>query len=208
MTAARKFAFDTVFAPDGAVLRDGSGFRAQFTRDEVEVEKATAFEQGRTDAIVRAEETAAQAMQRMANDVSTLLASLEAERATLRREAAAIALAAARVAAGKALEAFGHERIAAAVEDAMDQLRNGPRLIIRVPTESYVALKARFEAMAQASAYRGAVMTREDSSLTAGEVSIEWADGLVAFDRETLFARMEEIVARALTSAAAEESAS
>ncbi len=198
MSAVRKYAFDTVFSPDGAVLRDGSGFRAQFTRDEVEAVKASAFEDGRADSMARAEESSAQALQRLANEAARLLSALETERAALRAEAAQLAMTAARLVAGKALEKFGEDRIASAVEQAMDQLRQGPRLIIRVPTNSYGALRPRLEGMAQASAYPAAIMVREEPQMSAGDVIIEWADGAIALDRDALFSRAEEIIDTAL----------
>ena len=42
----RKFAYETVFSAQGEILRDGSGFRTQFSRDELEKARADAFEEG------------------------------------------------------------------------------------------------------------------------------------------------------------------
>jgi flagellar assembly protein FliH len=208
LSAVRKFAFDTVFAPDGAILRDGKGFRTQYNTEEVEAVKASAFEEGRQIETVRAEQSAADAANRLAQAANAILARLDHECATLREEAAALALAAARKAVGAALDEFGEERIVAAVEETMELLRHGPRLTIRVPTNSYNTLRPRLEALAQQSAYAGAIMVREDAGLASADVTLEWAEGLIAFDREDLFSRIEEIMTRSLQSArAAEESA-
>lgn len=208
MSAVRKFSFDTVFAPDGAILRDGKGFRTQYNTEEVEAVKANAFEEGRNVETVRAEHAAADAANRLVQSANAILARLDQECATLREEAAALALAAARKAAGAALDEFGDERIVAAVEETMELLRHGPRLTIRVPTNSYNILRPRLEALAQQSAYPGALMVREDANLAAADVTLEWAEGLIAFDREDLFSRIDEIMTRSLAGArAAEESA-
>lgn len=209
MSAVRKYAFDTVFAPDGAILRDGKGFRTQYNSEEVEAERRTAFEEGRREETARAEGEAASAAERLAASAAAILGRLNQECESLRREAAALAMAAARKAAGAALDAFGEERILAAVAETMDALRHAPRLIIRVPTNSYSALRPRLEELARQSAYAGAVVVREDPALAAADVTLEWAEGLIAFDQESLFARVDEIITRSLDGArAAEESAS
>jgi flagellar assembly protein FliH len=209
LSAARKYAFDTVFAPDGAILRDGKGFRTQYNADEVEAERRTAFEEGRRVETARAESEAAGAAEQLAASAAAILSRLNRECDSLRQEAAALAMAAARKAAGAALEAFGEERILAAVAETMDALRHAPRLIIRVPTNSYATLRPRLEDLAQQSAYAGAVVVREDPALAAADVTLEWAEGLIAFDQENLFARVDEIITRSLDGArAAEESAS
>jgi flagellar assembly protein FliH len=187
-----------VFAPDGAILRDGKGFRSQFTAEEIEAARAVAFEEGRHVEVARAEKDTAQAAERLAADAAHLVSQLEAECASLRAEACALAIAVARQIAGAALDAFGEERIERIVQESMDMLRHGPRLTIRVPTNSYNSLRPRLESAAQQSAYPGALVMREDSALPAGDVTIEWAEGLIAYDREALIARIEDIMARTL----------
>ena len=84
MAAARKFAYETVFAPDGAILRDPSGFRSQFTADEVEAERRRAFEEGRHVETVQAEKSAADAFERFAASAAIVVERLEAECTALR----------------------------------------------------------------------------------------------------------------------------
>jgi len=204
LAAARKFAFDTVFAPDGNVVRTVNN-RSHFSVDEVEVETAAAFERGKFEAGTSAEAHAARAAEALAQQAAAINARLNEERAAMRAEAAALALAIARQVAGAALKAYGDERIVAAVEEAMELLRAGPRLLIRVPTDSYNTLRARLETAAQQNAYEGALVVREDAGLAAGDVTIDWAEGAIALDAEALYARIEEIIGRALESARATE---
>ena len=49
-TPKRKFAFDTVFDAGGSILRDGTGFKSQYTAAEVAEIRAAAFEEGRQQA--------------------------------------------------------------------------------------------------------------------------------------------------------------
>src|SRR6185295_10143183 len=96
-----------------------------------------------------------------------------------REEAAHVAMAASRKIAGAALDAFGTERAAAAVEAAMDVLRTQPRLLVKLPPETAEALKPRIAAMCETHAYAGAILVRAESNLRAGEVVIDWSDGVV-----------------------------
>ena len=86
----------------------------------------------------------------------------------MREEAARIALAAARKIAGAALDAFGAERAAAAVEAAMDALRHQPRLVVKLSPDSGRALKPRIAAMCETHAYAGAVLVRAEPGLQRG----------------------------------------
>jgi hypothetical protein len=54
----RKFSFETVFDADGAIVRDGAGFKSQFSKAEVEAARAEALEEGRNTS----EREAAQAL--------------------------------------------------------------------------------------------------------------------------------------------------
>jgi flagellar assembly protein FliH len=195
---ARKYSFDTVFAADGATIRAGAGQRSHYSAEEFEAARAAAFEEGRRAERGDADMMAARAIEALAREAGALQASLAGECADLRREAGAIAMAAARQVAGAALDAFGDDRIVEAVEAAMESLRHGPRLIVRVPSNSFNPLRARLEAASQQSAYAGALIVREDPALALGDVAIDWGDGAIALDREALFARIEAILAQRL----------
>ncbi len=47
MTQLRKFAFETEFAPDGAILRDAA---KKITSEEIEAQSHAAYQQGKHDA--------------------------------------------------------------------------------------------------------------------------------------------------------------
>src|SRR5690606_1187643 len=176
MSNLRKYAFDTEFAPDGAILKDAP---KKLSAEEVAAECAAAYERGRQDAIAQAERQAAAALEALANAASAVLTRLDAESRSMREEAARVAMAAAHKIAGGSLDAFGHERAAAAVEAAMDALRHQPRLLVKLSPEAAKALKPRIEAMCETHAYAGAVLVREEAGLRAGEVRIDWSDGVV-----------------------------
>lgn len=129
MSNVRRYAFDTEFAPDGAIV---SAAPRPLTPEEVEAERQAAYRKGAQDALAQAERDTAAALQALADAASAVVTRLDAESKSMREEAARVAMAAARKIAGAALDAYGQERAAAAVEAAMDALRHQPRLVVRI----------------------------------------------------------------------------
>ncbi|MGE0741964.1 MAG: hypothetical protein AB7O98_11540 [Hyphomonadaceae bacterium] len=195
MTQIRKYAFETEFAPDGAVL---SSAPKKLGPDEVEVERKAAYKQGSQDAAAQAEKANAAALKALADAASALLSKLEGESRAMREEAARVAFAAAHKIAGAALDAYGHERAAAAIEAAMDALRHQPRLVVRLPQAQADALKPRIEEMCAVHAYAGAVLVRIDPALRAGDVVIDWSDGVISMKPEDAAQRIHDLIEAAL----------
>lgn len=202
---ARKYAFDTEFAPDGTILRDPlSGERKLLTAEEAEAERAKAYQSGLQDAVARAERDGADAAAHLAAHARDILAKLDEETRRLRNEAALAALAAAKKIAGAALSAFGEARAAAAAEAAMEALPSGPRLIVRVAPALVDGVRKRLDAAAAEHAYAGAILIRSEETLAAGDVIVDWTDGIIALDRKEIEARVEELIDTALNAPAGE----
>lgn len=195
MAQVRKYGFDTEFAPDGAIVSDAP---KRLSPEEVAAECAAAYERGKQDALAQAERKAAAALEALADAASAVLTRLDAESTAMREEAARIALAAARKIAGEALDSFGAERAAAAVEAALDALRRQPRLLVKLPPADIEALQPRIAAMCETHAYAGAVLVRADDKLRAGEVVIDWSDGVVSLSPADAAERIHTLVEAAL----------
>lgn len=201
MTQIRKFAFDTEFAPSGQVLREGPNTPRRWTPEEIEAERAAAYERGRNDALAEAERDAASALADLAAAASATLTRLDAESRAMRDDAARIASAAARKIAGAALDAFGVERTAAAIEAAMDALRHQPRLLVKLSPEAAETLRPRIDAMCEAHAYAGAVLVRAEPGMQHGQISIDWSDGVVRLDPKETAERIDALIDAALHAA-------
>ena len=195
MAAVRKYGFDTEFAPDGAILKEAP---KQLSPEEIAAECAAAYEHGKHDAVAQAERQSAAALQALADAASAVLTRLDAESRAMREEAARVALGAAKKIAGLAIEGFGIERAQAAVEAAMDALRTQPRLVVKLPPQLAEELKPRIAAMCETHAYAGAILVRAEPALRAGEVIIDWADGVISMSPEDAAARINELVEAAL----------
>lgn len=197
MTQIRKYAFDTEFSPDGAIVKAAP---KHLTPDEVEAVSAAAYERGKQDAVAQAERQTAAALQALADAASAVLHRLDAESQAMRAEAANVAFAASRKIAGAALDAFGDERAAAAIEAAMDALRHQPRLMVRLSPEACETLKPRIEEMCETHAYAGAVLVRPQAGLRSGEVTIDWSDGVIHLNPDDAAERIQTLIDAALAS--------
>ena len=197
MTQIRKFAFDTEFAPDGAIMKAAP---KSLTQEEVAAARAADYERGRQDALAHAERQSAAALQALADAASAVLTRLDAESQSMRCEAARIAFAAGHKIAGVALESFGAERAATAIEAAMDALRRQPRLLVKLSPEASETLKPRISEMCEAHAYAGAILVRAEPGMRAGEVTIDWSDGVIHLDPEEAAQRIHALIDAALAS--------
>lgn len=197
MKQARAFSFDTEFAPDGAIVREG---KKRLSPEEIEAECAQAYERGKADAYAAAERDVAAQMQTLASAASAILARLGAESRSMREEALLVAMAAARKISGAALDAFGAETTLSALEAAMDALRAQPRLLVRLAPAAAETLRPRIGDLCAAHGYAGAVLVRADENIKQGAVSIDWTDGLVTHDPQAIAARVEDLIAAALAS--------
>lgn len=189
MAQVQKYAFDTEFAPNGAILRD-----ARLSPEQIKAAHDSAYESGKADALAHAERRVAAALEALADAASAVVTRLDAESRTMRNEAAMVALVAARKIAGEALHAFGDERAAAAIEAAMDALRHQPRLVVKLAPQAASELGPRIAAMCASHAYAGAVLVREDAAMSAGEVTIDWSDGVITINPEEIAGRVQTLV--------------
>lgn len=194
MTNVRKYAFDTEFAADGAIVRE----TPRRTPEDIEKANEDAYERGKQDALAQAERRAAAALEAIADAASGVLTRLDVESQAMRAEAARLALVSAQQIAGAALDEFGLERAQKAVEAAMDLLRHQPRLVVKLPPEVADQLKPRIAAMCETHAYAAAVLVRAEPNLKTGEVVIDWSDGMIAMDPADAAKRIEDLIDAAL----------
>jgi len=201
MAQIRKFAFNTEFDADGAIVRDNAP--KKLTPEEVEVERKRAYDTGTQDALAQAERDVATALRTLSDAANKMLSRLDDESRAMRTEAVQIALIAARKIAGAALDGYGAERCAHAIEAAMDTLRHQPRLVVKLSPQAAEILRPRIESLTEMHAYAGAVLVRETPGLGPGEVSIDWSDGVVHANPADAVRQIEALVEAALASEAA-----
>jgi flagellar assembly protein FliH len=203
--ALKKFAFETVFAPDGQVLRDAAGTRNVYTREEVDAERTAAYEAGRADETVQRLAAIAEELATISTALASIGASYNADLTRLRDGAAELALAAARGIAGEALDAFGEVRVCAVVESVVAEALSAPRLVVKVGAAAAERLRPQIERIADDYGVTANLVVREDGALSPGDVSIDWGEGHVALSAGAAIAEIEARVRARLASEPASE---
>jgi flagellar assembly protein FliH len=89
-----------------------------------------------------------------------MLGRLSEEAQSLRQEATDVALIAARVIAGSALDAFGEEAVADILATAASQLRDTPRLVVRVSPDLAATIEERLIGCAREAGFGGNCSSR------------------------------------------------
>jgi flagellar assembly protein FliH len=187
MTQPRQFAFQTEFTPDGEVL-SGPG-RSFFSRDEAERLAAAA----RTEGEAKARAAGFASVDRIVAHLSPVSAQLAQLADALRREAAELALVAARKIAGQALDRAGDHAAAEAIASAIGLLKANPVVTVSVAPDSLVEVKARMEQVQREG--RHAVITFiADPKAKPGDWRVEWAEGSAGFSRERVEAAVEAVI--------------
>ena len=76
----------------------------------------------------------------------------------------------------------------------MDALRHQPRLLIKLPESAAEVLLPRVEAMRETHGYAGAILLRTEPKLRAGQISIDWSDGIVHMSAEHTAERIGALI--------------
>ena len=196
MTQPRPFAFDHDFGDQER--RSPDRRKRVYLADEVDAIRASAHTEGEGSASVRAKQTEAQALTEIADACRQALTTLADVARDHRREAAELALVAARKIAGGALSRFPEAPIQAALDALGREIESQPRLVIRVGDPSE-ALRAAVEGALADAGFAGQIAFRADSEAgSAAAFVIEWSDGRAAFDPSEVALRIGQSLETAL----------
>ena len=200
----KAFAFDTEFSSDGSVARAGVVFaptKRAYLPAEVEALVAQARFEGREAALAEVDSLQAMAVVAVAEAVSAAMPTLAAIAQTHREQSAELALAAARVVAGAALDRFPAGPLQAAIEALGQEIDASPRLVIRARGLDD-AVKVKLQAICVDAGFSGLIAFRDDPGLASAAFQLEWADGRADFDPSEAAARMGEALTAALAAEA------
>ncbi|MEM8987854.1 MAG: FliH/SctL family protein [Pseudomonadota bacterium] len=200
MADAQKFQFDAVFNmdPEGRAKATALRPKTRFTAEELEAARQTAYAEGRASAEAAAAEALAGAADRIGGALAIILQSLDDAARTHRREAANIALMAARKISDTLFDLHGPAHIEAAVEDCLAHIPDTPHLEVRLPVAQYEALNAKLQEIAEKRGFAGRLIITEDTSLGDADCRVSWPEGATARDGETLIDAIAQTVAQRL----------
>ena len=192
---AQPFSFETEFLPTGEVI--GGPSRKYFSREETDQLAAKALADGEAKAKQAAEVRGFASVDRIVAHLSPVSAQLAQIADTLRREAAELAMIAAKRIAGNALDQAGEKAAAEAIAQAVRLLKKNPAIVVTLASESLPEVERRMEQIRRNG--QGLNMTfTADPNAKPGDWRIEWAEGSVGFSREQVEAAVDALVSARL----------
>lgn len=153
---------------------------------------------GRAEVAATVEALGAQALDRIAHGVASLIAERDASNAARRDQPVHIALAIVRKLLPELARRSGVAEIEAMVRACVTELIDEPRLVVRVADDSLDIVRERLEATITSRGFGAKLMIVGDPALAAGDCRIEWAEGGAERDTARLLADVEQCAARLL----------
>jgi flagellar assembly protein FliH len=193
--SAQPFSFETEFLPSGEVV--GGPARKYFSREETDQLAAKARADGEAKARQTAEARGFASVDRIVAHLAPVSTQLAGIAETLRREAAELAIIAAKRIAGNALDQAGEKAAAEAIAQTVRLLKNNPTIVVTLAAESLQEVERRMEQLRRTG--QGVNMTFvADANAKPGDWRVEWAEGSVGFSREQVEAAIDAVLSARL----------
>jgi flagellar assembly protein FliH len=183
----KPFSFATEFTPEGEVLSGPA--QSYFSRDEA----ARLAEKARTEGAAQAKAAGFANVDRIVSSLSPVAVQLAKIAEELRREAAELALIAARKIAGDALDANGAKLAAEAIADAVRLLKVNPTVTVAATPDSLMEIQIRMEQLKRQSGPL-AITFIADPAARPGDWRVQWSEGVIGFSREDVEAAIDNAV--------------
>ena len=194
--ALQRFAFDRIFAPASADLPLGSRAMSldieqlrvdlAAARAEIMIVSERSFAAGRAAALVELHAERDTALLAATDAMGAALERIEENiadtHAALSRDAAEVALAAADHLAGRALTLDPAAAIDQAIGRALEHLRRGTPIALRVHPDLVAAIETRLTARQTADCQRLLITPFGDDTLVLGDARLEWEGGRLCLD--------------------------
>jgi len=204
MANASKYHFEPMFTKSGVAPAVSSSRRKVLTEDDVAAAHAAGVAEGQQTELVKSERATADALRAIAHMMQMMLGRLTDEAHSLRADAVEVALAAARSVANAALDNFGADRVEALVATAVAELRDIPRLVVRVSPDLAETIEERLIGCAREAGFTGEIAVRPDPQALTGDCTLDWGAGRIVHDRASALTEIETSAQNWLASAHAE----
>jgi flagellar assembly protein FliH len=198
MSEAKKFTFDVEFRPEGDLVSNAARLRQRkvFTQEELDSMLTRARHDGMKMGQVRAAEATVTVIQQLYSVVREAADSTRSQVEDLRREAASLALVAAKKLAFEAVAALPEADVEAALREAIHQAIAEPRIVLRAAPNVVAVLKDKLDELAHETGYEGRIVASPESGMKSGDCRIEWRGGGAERSMDRLEEEINEVVAR------------
>lgn len=209
MTNPVRFLFDNDFAappPEAAVPEEDAIPMMPVSEHEARLAQveAEAIERGRREgeesAVAAAQNRLAAEAERLADAANRMIEMLDGDMRRIEGQAVDLCAEIARRIAGHALDAYPQAQILALIEECLSPLRRVRHLAIRVNEAEAEHLKAPIESLAAKNGFEGRLLILGEPDTAPGDCRIEWADGGILFEKQTVLQAVDETVGAFLAS--------
>lgn len=203
MTNPVRFLFDNDFAappPDATVPEEELIPMMPVAEHEARLAQveAEAVERGRREgeegAVAAAQNRLAAEAERLADAAHRMIEMLDGDMRRIEGQAVDLSAEIARRIAGHALDAYPQAQILALIEECLSPLRRVRHLAIRVNEAEAEHLKAPIEALAATNGFEGRLLILGEPDTAPGDCRIEWADGGILFEKQTVLEAVDQAV--------------
>ena len=202
MAAPAKFLFDLDFAaPDmgRAPIITPDEMAAKIANAEAQAYRA-GFDAAQREAQVEADRRMALALEQIGISAITVAQSVAGIESKMETEAVNVAVAVARKLCGELVAREPLTEIMALVHDCFRHLVATPHLVVRINDALYDEAKERIEKQARQSGFAGRLVILAEPDIQNGDCKIEWADGGMVLERDSVDAKINELVGRYMAS--------
>ncbi|MFO1185261.1 MAG: FliH/SctL family protein [Bauldia sp.] len=194
-TKPERYAFDLDLMGGGHTLADVRSRQMVEALAAARAEGQSAgYRQGQSGAEAQAAALAASAVAGLAEALRAFLKTADREFERMRRDASALALAAARQLASALVAREPEGETMALVEACLRHLDGAPHLVLRVHEGDIEAVRPRFSRLAEETGFAGRLTLLGEANVAPGDCRIEWADGGVVRDAAKAEAAMAAVL--------------
>ncbi len=203
----RPFLFDLSFdTPEEAVPAteapepdEGEAAAPTFTAEQLEAARREGFEEGRRAALAEAGQNVETRITAALETIGATLPGIAERQARahekIARQAAELALSVVRKLMPETTRRYGAEEIEAAVDNALRNLFDEPRIRIEVAEELVEDLEKRLGDLGRKQGFEGRLLVRGKAEMGPADCRIVWSDGEIERNVERCRQEIETIVA-------------
>ena len=204
MVQTEKFLFDTTFDAEAQqaaeATKDGTPPPSYSAEDLAEA-REQGFADGRSSGLEEAaqstEQTAAQALVAIASRLEEMTEQLARTCEDRERQAIETAAMLLRKLFPELARRHALTEVMASIGHCLEQLRDEPRVAVRIADQLLDPLRERLDSLAANAAFDGKIVLLADEALSIGDVRVEWADGGAERDTARLWAEIDRTLERA-----------
>ncbi len=198
MSKFEKFAFAPIL--EGQIDQSAIKRKKVWTQNDVEMARQEGFMDGENSAMAMAQKNAADSLKTIGNLMQMLIGRLSKEAQDLNEDAVLVALSAAKSLAGHAIDQFEKVAIENYFKEVLENLRNVPRICIKINNESRDLIAPSLMKLAQDIGFEGQIEIRGDDNQARGDCSFEWQGGAIRHNQQQALENIEKAAQTWLTS--------